>query len=285
MNKKLIPLIFISPALSLITLTIIAPLILMIRVSLLKPPEGTGFYIPDTFSLQNYQSLFDTYGINILFNTIIFAFEVSSFSLLIGLIIALIMRNISNHFRIICFTCLLLPKFISPLIVVFGLQRILGNHGLLNESLITMHLTKEPLDLIRNHFGALTGEIYLTIPFITLFLFSQLMNIDEGIHNAATGLGASPYQVFRKITLPMCFPGILITWQLSIAWNLGSFLGPLFLGNPSNTTISCEIYHQAFEIGNWPLAATWGVLMGAIIMTFLLIPRLTISFIFKEYLK
>jgi ABC-type spermidine/putrescine transport system permease subunit I len=257
----------------------------MIRVSLLKPPEGTGFYIPYTFSFQNYQSVLDLYGINILFNTIIFAFEVSSLSLLIGLMFAFIMLNLSNRMRIICFTCLLLPKFINPLIVVFGLQRLLGNHGLINESLINLHLTNEPLDLIRNHFGALIGEIYLTIPFITLFLFSQLMNIDEGIHNAASGLGASPYQVFRKITLPMCFPGILITLQLSIAWNLGSFLGPLFLGNPSNTTISCEIYHQAFEIGNWPLAATWGVLMSAIIITFLLIPRFTISFMFKENLK
>ena len=83
----------------------------------------------------------------------------------------------------------------------------------------------------------------------------------------------------------MCYPGIVIIWQLSIAWNLGSFLGPLFLGNPSNTTISCEIYHQAFEIGNWPLAATWGVLMTAIIMMFLWLPKLTISFIFKEHSK
>jgi len=285
MNKKLIPYISIIPALSLITLTIIAPLFLMIRVSLLKPPEGTGFYIPYTFSFQNYQSVLDLYGINILFNTIIFAFEVSSLSLLIGLMFAFIMLNLSNRMRIICFTCLLLPKFINPLIVVFGLQRLLGNHGLINESLINLHLTNEPLDLIRNHFGALIGEIYLTIPFVTLFLFYQLTSIDKETHNAATGLGASPYQVFRKITLPMCFPGILITLQLSIAWNLGSFLGPLFLGNPSNTTISCEIYHQAFEIGNWPLAATWGVLMSAIIMTFLLFPRFTISFMFKENLK
>ena len=285
MNKKLIPYISIIPALSLITLTIIAPLFLMIRVSLLKPPEGTGFYIPYTFSFQNYQSVLDLYGINILFNTIIFAFEVSSLSLLIGLMFAFIMLNLSNRMRIICFTCLLLPKFINPLIVVFGLQRLLGNHGLINESLINLHLTIEPLDLIRNHFGALIGEIYLTIPFVTLFLFYQLNSIDKEIHNTAKGLGASPYQVFRKITLPMCFPGILITLQLSIAWNLGSFLGPLFLGNPSNTTISCEIYHQAFEIGNWPLAATWGVLMSAIIMTFLLIPRFTISFMFKENLK
>jgi ABC-type glycerol-3-phosphate transport system permease component len=285
MNKKIISFIFIIPALSLITLTIITPLFLMIRVSSLKPPEGTGFYIPYTFSLHNYQSVFDTYGVNILIDTTIFALEVSLCSILFGFGFAILMQELTNLWRIICFICLLLPKFISPLIVVFGIQRLLGNYGLINETLITTHLINEPLDLNRNHISALIGEIYLTIPFVTLFLFSQLNSINKETYNAAKGLGANNYQVFRKITLPMCYPGIIIIWQLSIAWNLGSFLGPLFLGNPSNTTISCEIYHQAFEIGNWPLAATWGVLMTAIIMMFLWLPKLTISFIFKEHSK
>ena len=285
MNKKFISFAFIIPAVSLITLTIITPLFLMIRVSLLKPPEGTGFYIPDTFSFQNYISIFDAYGISILINTTVFALEVSFFSILLGFAFAIIMQELSNLWRMVCFTCLLLPKFISPLIVIFGLQRILGDHGIINETLITTHLINEPLHLIKNHFSALIGEIYLTIPFVTLFLFSQLNSIDKDTHNAALGLGASRYQVFRKITLPMCYPGIFIIWQLSIAWNLGSFLGPLFLGNPSNTTISCEVYHQAFEIGNWPLAATWLVLMTAIIITFLYLPKLIVSLMFKENLK
>ena len=257
----------------------------MIRVSLLKPPEGNGFYIPDTFSFQNYLSIFDAYGISILINTAIFALEVSFFSILLGFAFAIIIQELPNRWRIVCFTCLLLPKFINPLIVIFGLQRILGDHGIINDSLITTHLINEHLDLIRNHFSALIAEIYLTIPFITLFLFFRLNSIDKENLNAATGLGASNYQVFRKITLPMCYPAIFIIWQLSIAWNLGSFLGPLFLGNPSNTTMSCEVYHQAFEIGNWPLAATWSVLMAAIIMTFLYLPKLTISFMFKENSK
>jgi len=282
MNKKIISFIFIIPALSLITLTIITPLFLMIRVSLLKPPEGTGFYIPYTFSLHNYQSVFDTYGVSILIDTTFFALEVSLFSILFGFGFAILMQELTNFWRIICFICLLLPKFISPLIVVFGIQRLLGNYGLINETLITTHLINEPLDLNRNHFSALIGEIYLTIPFITLFLFSQLNSINKETYNAAKGLGANNYQVFRKITLPICYQGIIFIWQLSIAWNLGSFLGPLFLGNPSNTTISCEIYHQAFEIGNWPLAATWGVLMTATIMMFLWLPKLPILFMSKE---
>ena len=104
MNKKFISYIFIIPALSLIILTIITPLFLMIRVSFLKPPEGKGFYIPNTFSFQNYQSVFDTYGVSIIINTIIFAFEVSFFSILLGFTFAIIMQKLTYLWRIIFIT-------------------------------------------------------------------------------------------------------------------------------------------------------------------------------------
>ena len=110
MNKKLLTIFLTLPALSLITLTIITPLFLMVRVSLLKPPEGMGFYIPYTFSFINYQSVFDTYGATIFINTTIFALEVSFFSILFGFGFALLIKELPNLMRIICFICLLLQK-------------------------------------------------------------------------------------------------------------------------------------------------------------------------------
>ena len=108
MNKKIISFVFIIPSISLIILTIITPLLLMIRVSLLKPPEGNGFYIPDTFSFQNYLSIFDAYGISILINTAIFALEVSFFSILLGFAFAIILQKL---FIIILFHWLFINNF------------------------------------------------------------------------------------------------------------------------------------------------------------------------------
>ena len=69
--------ILITPAITLLTIMTITPLFFMIRVSLLKPPEEAGFYIPDTFTFQNYGLIFDNYGISIILKTIIFALEIT----------------------------------------------------------------------------------------------------------------------------------------------------------------------------------------------------------------
>ena len=50
---------------------------------------------------------------------------------------------------------------------------------------------------------------------------------------AARGLGASPWQTFRRVTLPLLAPGLAIAVQLTLAWALGAFIGPLLLGSPA----------------------------------------------------
>lgn len=264
----------ISPALTLLTTFIFIPLFFMIRISFLKPPKGTGFYIPDTFTFINYVSLFDDYGISIIIKTIMFALEVSFFSMFLSFGFALLIQKLSIYWRAVSITCLLIPKIINPLIIIFGLQNLLGNNGQINQLLIILHICNEPLNLIRNHLGALIGEIYLIFPLATLFIFIQINPIIKEVEIAAKGLGANYLQVFRKITLPLCYPGLITTWQISMAWSLAAFNGPLFLGNPSDSTISCEIYHQTFELGNWPLAAAWSVLLTATVICFLYSPRL-----------
>lgn len=270
--------ILISPALTLITVMIIAPLFLMIRVSLLKPPEEAGFFIPDTFTFQNYGLIFDKYAINIILKTTIFAFEISFISIFLSLGFALLIQKSSKFWRVISITCLLLPKLTSPLLIIFGLQRILGDHGIINQLLLFLHICNHPVTLIRNHLGALIGEIYLILPFSSLLIFIQLNSINEEIKSAAKGLGASNYQVFKKITMPLCYPELITVWQLSMAWGMSCFLGPLFLGSPSESTIACEIYHQTFELGNWPLAAAWSVILTITTIILLLTPKLITSF-------
>lgn len=270
--------ILITPALTFLTVMIITPLFFMIRVSLLKPPEEAGFYIPDTFTFQNYGLIFDNYGISIILKTSIFALEISFITIFISLGFALLIQKSSKLLRVISITCLLLPKLTSPLLIIFGLQRILGDHGIINELLLFLHICNHPATLIRNHLGALIGETYLILPFSSLLIFIQLNSINEEIKTAAKGLGASNYQVFKKITLPLCYPGLFTVWQLSMAWGMSCLLGPLFLGSPSESTIACEIYHQTFELGNWPLAAAWSVFLTTTTIVFLLTPKLFTSF-------
>ena len=87
----------------------------------------------------------------------------------------------------------------------------------------------------------------------------QLLNLDSTLRDAARGLGANPWQVFRRVTWPLSLPGVVLAFQFGLMWGLGAFLGPLFLGGPNQTTLAVELHRQAFEYGRWPLAAAESV--------------------------
>ena len=132
---------------------------------------------------------------------------------------------------------ILIPKTSGLLATLFGLQRWLP----------------------RGVIAAVISEVYLIIPYAVLVLYAQLRSIDSRLFDAASGLGANGWQVFRTVTLPLSRSGLLVAFQLSFIWGLSAFLGPLFLGGPEETTLSVELHRQAFEYGRWPRAAAEAV--------------------------
>lgn len=267
-NKKLKLLTF-SIAI-IISLAISAPLFFMIRTSLSIPPTGTGFYIPNTWTLKNYLIIFNQHNFSIILKTFQFAFEISICATALSFGIAVLIKNSSTAYKTIFFIILIMPKLFNPLVIILGLQKLLGDHGLINESIMNLLKNTEPLNLIRNHIGALIGEIYLIIPLTTILIYAHLVTINDEIHNTAKGLGANKWQVFIRIYLPLSYPGIYGAWIFSMIWGLGAFLGPLFLGSPAEYTISNEIYHQFFEIGNWPKASTWAIFLTISMLAFMI---------------
>src|SRR5262249_22305327 len=127
--------------------------------------------------------------------------------------------------------------------------------GIVNQVLETLGLVRGPLRLSRNLFGAVVGETYLLFPYAVLVLVVNLERIDPALAPAARGLGASASQVFHRITLPLLMPGLSVAVQLTLAWALGAFVGPLLLGSPNEITLAVEVQRQTIENNRWPHGA------------------------------
>ena len=246
------PLLLSAPAVALLGGFVLAPLVLLLRVSLCEPAAGRGFYTPGTFTLQNYARLFDPHHRSIIAFTVGFAVAVAAVSLLVGYPLALFIRGRADRWQPLAVGLVLVPKTAGTLAAVFGLQRLL------------------PRGLV----SAVLTEAYLIVPYAVLVLVVQLRAIDPTLTAAARGLGASRWQAFRRVTLPLSWPGVILAGELGLAWGIGALAGPLFLGGPREMTLAVEVQRQTFDYGRWPQAAADAVALAVLALLALAAVRL-----------
>ena len=230
-------LLMVTPALALVGCFVLGPALLLIRVSLYRTAEGRGFYTPGTMTFANFLTLLDPSELRIIGFTACFGTLVAVLVVVIGFPLALFLRTLHPRWQLIALTLIVIPKTAGLLSTFFGLQRWLP----------------------RGMFAAVVGEVYLILPYVVLILYVQQASIRPILMEAAGGLGATAWQAFRRVTVPLSVPGLIVAFQLGLMWGLGAFLGPLFLGSPNEATLSVELHRQAFEYGRWPRASAEAV--------------------------
>ena len=263
-NRRWTPVWLGMPALTLTLGLVFGPVVLMARMSLYERTDGIGNFAPGTATLANYERLLDADSLKIVGFTLVFGASVAIATVILGYALALVLDSWPRRWRTVGLAMVVIPKLTNGLATVFGLKRILGEQGPINSVLVEAGLLKSPISFWPGAFGAGIAEVFFILPYIVVLLVLQLGRIDPSWLAAARGLGASRAQVFRRVTVPLSIPGLLLAGQMALMWGIGSLFGPQFLGNPSETTISVEVQHQAFDLGHWPRAAAWAVLLFAI---------------------
>jgi ABC-type spermidine/putrescine transport system permease subunit I len=250
------------PGIVLLVAFLLGPLLLLVRISLCENEAGRGFYQPGTWTLHNYRELAEEgYFRQVVGFTVLLGLGVTSVTLAVAYPLALFIHALRSRGRLLALTVVVVPKFASVLMVVYGLKLLLSNTGPINHLLLALGVVPEPLVLSQNVIGVVIAETWLLLPYAVLILVTALDRIDPNLVPAARGLGASPWRAFWRITVPGSLPGFLVAGQLTLLWSLGALVGPLLLGSPQERTLALEIHRQAFEYGNWSRAAATAVLM------------------------
>ncbi len=255
------PYLLAAPAALLLLLFLAAPLLLLVRLSLYESASGQGFYRPGTWTLHGYTEATSPYTVSVFLFTLALGIGVAGVCLLLAYPLALFLHGLPARLRSWALLAVLLPKLASVLVVIYGLQLILSSTGPINRLLLTLGIIHEPLLLTRNRIGVVVGEVYLILPYPVLILLTTLSRIDPALVQAARGLGATPWQAFRRVTLPLSLPGVVLAAQLCLVWGVGAFLGPLLLGGPEETTLAVEVDRQTFLNNRWPRGAVLALVL------------------------
>ncbi|HEX2570644.1 MAG TPA: ABC transporter permease [Polyangia bacterium] len=263
------PVLLAAPALLLLGLFFVVPLAFLVRVSLYRGGGQSGFgiggfYQPGTFTLAHYQTLLgERYFGAVWVFTLELALLVTGLCLLLGYPLALAIHHLPRCARAFALGAVLLPKLTNLLVMVYGLELLLGDAGPINAAFIGLGLSRsgEPLPLLHHLAGVVIGKAYLILPYAVLVLVAALGRIDPALVPAARGLGATPLRAFLRITLPLSLGGLGLAALISFIWAMGAFVSPYLLGSPDEITLAVDVQRQVFENVNWPRGAAEAVLL------------------------
>jgi len=128
------------------------------------------------------------------------------------------------------------------------------------------NLIDEPLRLHRTQFGLYVGMVYSYLPYMILPLYAFLVKMNRTLEEAATDLGAPPWQVFLTITLPLSMPGIVAGSLLVFIPSVGEYVIPELLGGADALMIGRVMWDDFFNNIAWPTAAAATCIMVALLL-------------------
>jgi spermidine/putrescine transport system permease protein len=176
---------------------------------------------------------------------------------------------------------LIAPFLTSYLLRVLAWKVILGNEGVVNSFLFSTGLRSpdHPLSqLLYSRFAVMLVLGYIWLPFVALPIFVSLESLDRRLFEAATDLGASRLQTFRRVTLPLSLPGVAAAFLFVFIPTLGEFVTPSLVGGASGYMYGNQIV-DLFGTGfpDWET--------GSVLALFLLAVVALLTLVFARFLN
>jgi len=227
----------------------------MIRALILSFQSGKGANL-SWAGLYNYTRMFqDKIFMQSLMNNFIYLIVQVPIMLVFGLILAAMLNNRNLKFKGLFRTAIFLPCATSLVSYSIIFRTLFANDGLINFFLIKLGILETGYQFLTNTTSAriviIIALVWRWTGYNMVFYLAGLQNIDYSIYEAARIDGASTSQIFRKITVPLLKPIILLTAIMSTNGTLQLFDESFNLtgGGPANTTITMShyIYNISFK--------------------------------------
>jgi len=233
---------------------IAAPLASFLVYSFFRVEGGQMHY---DLTLLNYRRFFtDAIFIPVLWQTCLLCLAVAALTTVLGYPVAFLLASLKGRRKYLLLMMVLVPLLMSYIIKIYAIRSILGGNGFLNRFLISAGIVSEPLTIfVFNLKAVMLTLAVLLIPFAILPIFLSLERIPRNLLEASTDLGASNWQTFRRIVLPMSLPGVMTAATFVFVLAIGDFLTPQMVGGPSGFTFGRNVYSQFGTAFNWPFGA------------------------------
>ena len=275
-----------SPAVVIVTLFGIVPLLIVLVYSFLAPAPYGGVlwqFTPNAYMNFLFQRdifsdalQFSPDFLIIYFRSFVFAVVTTVVCLGIGFPTAYFMATRPPAQRNWWVLLITIPFWSNLLVRTLAIMFIIRDEGLINITLMSLHIIDKPITLRYTNFAIVLGLLYSFLPFMVLPLYASLEKLDFRLVEAAYDLYATRRQVLWRIIIPMSMPGIVAGSLLVFIPTLGAYVTPLILGGGTHLMIGDLIAQQFGSGRNWPLGSSQAlILMAAVLVALFFYVRAT----------
>jgi len=256
-----------TPALLWLLLFLVAPLVIVLVVSLAtRGPYGRTIYEATS---ANYLRAIDSLYLHAYWRTIWIATITTVITALVSFPVAYyIALRARPRWKRVLLVLTVIPFWTSFLIRTYSWILLLRSEGVINSALMQTGLIGEPVKLLYSDFAVLTGQVYGELPFMILPIYVVLERLDIRLLEAAQDLGANRLWTFLKVTLPLSRPGVIAGTVLVFIPSLGAFITPDLLGGAKSVMIGNLIQNQFAQL-NQPFGSALSLILTAAVLLLL----------------
>ncbi len=265
------PILMLLPALLVLVLFIVAPAIRTIVMSF----HRVTFGLPDEFvGIANYVETFkDEVFKTAFWNTMMFSFAVVAGEVLVGLAAAVLMSTGFKGQRVII-SLIMVPYAVSEVVAAiiwkYMLEPDVGIVNFVIQSVLGLPQLQWSARPVQAWVVIILMRVWINFPFSFLIIYSSIIGIAQELYESVYIDGATNWQAFRSITLPLSTPSIMVATIFAFVFAFRNFATVWIMtrGGPMHRTelLSTQLYKQGFTFWEFGMASAIAVIMT--ILTF-----------------
>lgn len=211
--------------------------ILMLIASVTVNSFGAGWFgtlLPEEWTTRYYKAAAAEHDLVWLIGyTLVVAVSVAAISLVIGMMAAYALARRQFLGKRLVWALLLIPMMVPPMTYGISLASLMFKLGLANTTA-----------------GVVIANLIPTLPFVIMILVPFVEQIDLRLESAARMLGASPFQIFRRVLAPLLMPGLFTAGILAAVRTIACFELTYLVSGASTQTLVVAVYNDAYGSGN-----------------------------------
>ncbi|MBD1996352.1 ABC transporter permease [Leptolyngbya sp. FACHB-541] len=260
-SKALRPYLLAAPQTLVFLFGLVLPIAVILIVSFWN---FNGIATTPGFTLRHYIGIFTSPAyLSTYVNTLKFAFLVWLVCVLISYPVAyyLAFRIKSTKWQTILFLICTVPFLTSNIIRMISWIPFLGREGLINKALMGLQIVDRPVEMfLFSEFAVILAMVHLYCLFMIAPIFNSMMKIDRALISAAEDLGASAFNIQKRIILPLSAPGIAIGTIFVVTLVMGEFATMRLMSGGKSSSVGYLIKNQIDSL-QYPAAAANAIVL------------------------